>query len=87
MTCNSDLWLLLLQLIQNLPVGDIAHLVVLFHDDARLIANAVFIFGHHSIASLVRFADIAVETTPAVCTFAVIAFPHRPVLTLSKGAA
>lgn len=77
---------LLLQLVDDLPVGDIAHLVVLFHDDALLVANAILPLRHQGIACIVCLTNIAVNAAPALCTVARIPFSHRPILALSEGA-
>lgn len=84
---KGNLGLLLLQLVQNLPVGNIAHLMIFFHDNSFLVAGAIFSLWHQSVACTVRFANIAVDPAPTVFTFALVAFPHRPVLALSKRAA
>lgn len=68
---EGPLRFLVLELIEDLPVGDIAHLEVLLDQLAFLVAHAALPIGHHSIASVVCFADVAVETRPAVSTLAI----------------
>lgn len=81
---KRHLWLLVLQLIQNLSIRDIAHLVVLIHNNPLLVADTTFAFGHECIAGLIRLAYIAVDPFPAFIAFAVSTFPRRSVIPICQ---
>lgn len=83
-TRKGDLRLLLFQLIQDLPIGDIAHLMILFHHDALLVACSILVFWHQGIASAVGLTDVAVQAAPALLAVAVIALSHGSVFSLSE---
>lgn len=68
---ECGLWLLLLQLIQDLPVRNVAHLVVLFDHQAPLVAHSTLTVRHHGIAPLIGGAYIAVDPLPAFFTIAI----------------
>jgi hypothetical protein len=79
-TRESRLWLLLLQLIQDLFVGDIADLEVLLDQLPILVADATFAVGHHGVAGIVCLTDIAVDAGPTIVTLAfLLAASRRPV--------
>ena len=54
---ESHLRLLLLELVNNLPVGDVAHLMVFLDDEPLLVANPTLAVRHHRIASIVCLTD------------------------------
>ena len=68
---ERDLWFLVFELIDDLAVRHIAHLVVLFDQLGFLEAHAPSLLRHECIAGLIRLADIAVEPRPALIAFAV----------------
>ena len=72
-TAEGRLSLLVLELVHNLAVGDVAHLEVLFHDQPFAVTNAVLSTRHHRIASIVCLADIAVYSFPSFMTLALLA--------------
>ena len=75
---------LLLELIADFPICDIAHLMVLFHYPEFIITDATFPVWHKSITSLVRRAHIAVYAFPSLITLA-LSFPSwRSVLPLCE---
>lgn len=76
---ESGLGLLVLELVEDLPVGDVAHLVVLLDQLALLEADATLALGHHGVAGLVGLADIAVDASPAVFAVARVATSWSPV--------
>lgn len=76
---EGGLGLLVLELVEDLPVGDVAHLVVLLDQLAFLEADATLALGHHGVAGLVRLADIAVDASPAVVAVARVAASWGPV--------
>jgi hypothetical protein len=69
-TRESCLRLLVLQLIQNLLVRDIADLEVLLDQLPILVADATLAFRHHSVASIVCSTDVAVDAAPALVALA-----------------
>lgn len=69
---KGNLWLALLELIQNLAIRDITHLMILLDGHTLTIADTFFPVGHHRIARIVRIAHIAVDTTPTVLASAVL---------------
>ncbi len=73
-----------IDLIQDRFVGDIANLVVLMDDQTLFVAYATFTQRHHSIASIVRGADITVDTFPTLLAVAFISFPWRSVLAIRQ---
>ena len=77
---EGSLGLLVLELVEDLPVGDVAHLVVLVDQLALLEADTALALGHHGIAGLVGLADVAVDAAPAVLALARVAVPGRSVL-------
>ena len=66
-----------LQLVYNLAVGDIAHLMILLKYDAALVANATLILGHESITSLIRSANITVDALPVFRALTMVPFSWR----------
>jgi hypothetical protein len=76
---------LFLELIHNLAIRDVAHLVVLLHDQSLTVADTVFSIRHHGIACAVRFADIAVYSLPSFMTFALFPFSWKPILAFREG--
>jgi hypothetical protein len=85
---EGRLRLLVLELVKNLSVGDVAHLVVLLDKLSVFVAHAIFALGHHSIAGVVCFADVAVDAFPSLVAFAgLVPFPRYSVLPIREGAA
>jgi hypothetical protein len=76
--------LLLLELIENLAVGNVAHLVVLIDDQTLAITDATVAFRHHGVTGIVCLADIAVYTFPAVVALAVVALTRQSVVTFGQ---
>lgn len=69
---KCGLRLLLLQLVQDFPIGDIAHLVVLLNHHALFVAHStVPLLGHH-VARLIGGANIAVDAFPSLFAVAVL---------------
>lgn len=83
---ECDLWLALLELIQNLAIRDIAHLMILVDGHALTVANTSFPVGHHRVASIVCIAYIAVDTTPAVLARAVFVLSRCSIDTVGERA-
>lgn len=83
---KGGLWLLLLELIENLAVGDVAHLVVLVDDQALAVTNATLALGHHGITGVVCLADVAVYALPALFTLAVMALARQSVVSVGQRA-
>lgn len=81
---EGGLWLLLLQLIENLAVCDIAHLVVLIHQQTLPVADSIHSLGHHGAACIVRLADIAVYALPSLFTLAVMTLAWEAILAICK---
>lgn len=69
-TRECRLRLLVLQLIQDLLVRDIADLEVLFDQLPVLVADATLAFRHHGVTSVICLTDIAVDATPAFVALA-----------------
>lgn len=65
-TRKGCLGLLLLELVEDFPVRNIAHLEVLLDELSLLEAHASLPIRHHRIASVVRLAHIAVYSTPSI---------------------
>jgi len=88
-TAERHLWYLFLQLIQDLAIGDIAHLMVLFHYQAILVADCVvgLTNRHQRSTCLVRLTDIAIYAFPPVFTLALLALPRRAICSISQRAA
>lgn len=85
---KGGLWLLVFQLVENLPVRDVADLEVLLDQLAVLVAHAALAVGHQSIAGTVGLADIAVDARPAFAALALsVASSWRPVLAICQRAA
>ena len=84
---ECDLWLLLLQLVKNLAICDVANLIVLIDDKTLAVADPSFSFRHHSIACLVRGAYIAVHALPALFAVTVLPLSWEPVLSICQRAA
>ena len=66
---KCDLRLLPPKQIGDFLVGDSADLIVIFNELAVLVADTAASGFHQSIAGLVRCADIAVDTGPALVAF------------------
>ena len=77
----------LLQLVQDLSICDIAHLMVLFDKPAALITNATLTVWHQSIAGVVSRANIAVDPVPAFVTLTRTISARRSILAVSQGIA
>jgi hypothetical protein len=76
----------LFQLVKNLAVGHIAHLVILFHHETLCITNASFAIWHHRVASIVCFANVAVDSIPSIFAIAVLVLARSPVDTIGERA-
>ena len=83
---ESDLRFAPLQLLHNGPVGHITHLEVLLDRNTLLVTHSSFTFGHQSIAGIVSFADVAVDTLPAVLALASIGVTLRSVVAIGQRA-
>lgn len=83
---EGGLGLLLLELIKNLAVGDITHLVVLIDDQALAITDATLALGHHGVTGVICLADIAVDAFPALFTLAVVALARQSVVSVGQRA-
>ena len=81
---KSYLWYPRRNLLQNGLICDITHLKVLLDHKALLITHTTFSFGHQGIASLVRAADVAIDTFPALIAVAGITLSRRAVLTICE---
>jgi hypothetical protein len=81
---EGGLGLLLLELIENLAVGDVAHLVVLIDDQALAVTDATLALGHHGVAGVVCLANIAVYTLPALFALAVVALARQSVMSIGQ---
>lgn len=86
-TREGHLRLPTVKLVEDLSICDIAHLKVFLDGDTLLVAPTALTFGHHRIAGIVRFADIAVDTSPAIFAATRVTFTSRPVLAIGQGAA
>jgi hypothetical protein len=80
LTRKRHLGLPALELVQDLAVGHVAHLVILLDRDALLVADASFTIRHHRIARIVRLANVAIDTTPALFAVAGPALSRRSIL-------
>jgi hypothetical protein len=77
------LWLLLFELVEDLAVRDVAHLVVLSDELALLVAHTILPVGHHGVAGGVCLADIGVDARPAIFALALlVAASWCPVLAI-----
>lgn len=76
---KGSLGLLVLELVEDFPVGDVTHLVVLVDQLAFLETDAALALGHHGIAGLVGLADVAVDATPAILALASVTGPRGSV--------
>lgn len=83
-TTERSLRFLLLELIQDLPVRNVAYLMVLLDDHALPEAHAVTALGHHGIAREVRLAHIAVDAFPPVLARAFMALTRQPVIAVGE---
>ena len=84
---KRSLRFLALKLIQDLPVGDVASLIILLYKQAFLEADATRSIRHHGITGLVRLADITVDAFPAIVTVARLALSRLTILPIRKRAA
>jgi hypothetical protein len=71
-----------IKLVQDLSICYITHLEVLLDGDALFVASAALAFRHHRIAGIVRFADIAVDTGPAIFAATGVTVACRAVLAI-----
>lgn len=76
--------LLLLELVEDLAVGDVAHLVVLVDDQALAITDATLALRHHGVTGVVCLADVAVYALPSLFTLAVVALAWQPVVAIGQ---
>lgn len=83
---KGRLRLLLLELVQYLPVGNVAHLEVLFDHKTLPVANTVDAFRHQGVTSKVVLAHIAVYSFPTLSTVAVFVCPRCPVAAVGQRA-
>lgn len=74
-TGEGHLRFLLLQLVQYLPVGDIAHLIVLVHHNGLLVADTSQPFWHQSVACPIGLTYVAVDAFPSILTITGWALP------------
>jgi hypothetical protein len=58
---EGRLGFLVLECVEDLPVGDVADLEVLLDQLAVLVADSAFAIRHHGVAGIVGLADIAVD--------------------------
>lgn len=86
MARECRLGLLILQLIQYLPVGDVTHLIVLLDERPIPVTDSVLAFRHQRVASVVGLAHIAVDPLPTLLAFAVSVFARRSVLAIRERA-
>lgn len=84
---EGHLWPLLAEQVRDLLICNIAYLVVVVDDLAICIADAAISSLHESVASLVFCTYVAVDSSPAIVAFALVAIAHRSVFTTSKRAA
>lgn len=75
-TSECNLGLPPIQNIHNLPVRNIAHLVVLVDDLSILVADSslLLVARHQGVTCFVRRTNVAVDSSPPIFTFAGIAF-------------
>ena len=84
---KGRLWFLLLQHITNLSVGDIANLEVFLLYHAFSITHAILLARHHSVAGIVSFADVAVDTLPTLVASAwFITFSRKTIVSFGQRA-
>ena len=69
-TAKSGLGNLAVEHGQDLLVGYIAHLVVLIHDLAVLVADTAVAGLHEGITSIILGTNVAVDTRPSIVTVA-----------------
>jgi hypothetical protein len=81
---ECDLRLLLLQLIENFAICDIANLVILVDHETLFVADTSFSFGHQSVTSLACGANIAVDALPALLTVTVLVLSRRSVCSIAQ---
>jgi hypothetical protein len=84
---EGDLRNLAAKEITDLPVCDIAHLVVLLDNVPFLVADAALITFHEGVAGRILGTDIAIKTGPAIIAVASLARAHRSVFSAGKGTA
>ena len=81
------LWPPSFQNVNDLDIGNIAHLVILLDHFSILVANTTRVLWHQRIAGSVLCANIAVDTCPSIRAFAIVAFAHRPIESISERSA
>jgi hypothetical protein len=81
---EGGLRLLLLERIEDLAVGDVAHLEVLIDDQTLAITDATLALRHHGIAGVVCLARVAVYTLPALFTLAIVALARKSVVAVGQ---
>src|ERR1700758_908492 len=84
---ECDLWLLLLQLIENFAVCDIANLIILMDHETLFVADTSFSFRHQSVTCLACGANIAVDALPALLAVTVSVLSRRSVCSIGQGSA
>jgi hypothetical protein len=73
-----------IKLVHDLAICYITHLKILLDGDTLLVAPATLAFGHHRIAGIVRLADVAVDTGPAIFAATGVTFTPRAVLAVGQ---
>lgn len=81
---ESGLRLLLLELVEDLAVRDVADLVVFIDDQALAITDTALTLRHHGVTSIVCLADVAVYALPTVIAFAVVALTRQSIVSFGQ---
>ena len=76
---EGGLWIPLFQLVENLPVGDVTHLVVFVHHNTILVTGTATAFRHQGVAGFVCLAYVAVDALPALLTLTLPSTSWGPV--------
>lgn len=86
---ESRLRFLRLQLIQDLPVGDVAHLIVLLHDQAFPIAYGSLLLPgrHHGSTRIIGLTQVAVDASPPIVALAAVTLARQAIFAFGQRAA
>lgn len=81
---ECDLWNFLFQKISNLPVCNLADLVILLDNFSILVAHTASALWHQCVASFVGLADVAIDSTPSFVALAVLVCSKWTILSICQ---
>ena len=85
-TRERGLRFLTIESIYDLPVCNVAHLVILVHKQTISVADTIFSLGHKRITGLVCLAHIAIYAFPTLVTITFASYSWCPIAAIGQGA-